>query len=172
MRQAAVAGVAWAAAAVVVVALIAIGIVFRDGVVRAWPPTASFYAAIGLPVNPTGLVIEQVRAEPSLQQGHAALTVSGVIRNVVDRAVIAPPLRISLAQRAGQAGRRPDRLPRQRAHPARRDAAFPDLDLRPTLFGGEPAGGLRARRPPRRADGARARAGRVRADATQLHAAG
>src|SRR5580704_5021117 len=84
MRQAAVAGVAWAAAAVVVLALIAIVIVFRDSVVRAWPPTASFYAAIGLPVNPTGLVIEQVRAEPSLLQGHATLAVSGVIRNVVD----------------------------------------------------------------------------------------
>jgi len=102
MRQAAVAGVAWAAAAVVVLALIAIVVVFRDGVVRAWPPTASFYAAIGLPVNPTGLVIEQVRAEPSLLQGHAALTVSGVIRNVVDRAVIAPPLRISLVNAQGK----------------------------------------------------------------------
>jgi predicted Zn finger-like uncharacterized protein len=102
MRQAAVAGVAWAAAAVAVVALIAIGIVFRDAVVRAWPPTASLYAAIGLPVNPTGLVIEQVRAEPSLLQGHAALTVSGVIRNVVDRAVVAPPLRISLVNAQGK----------------------------------------------------------------------
>jgi predicted Zn finger-like uncharacterized protein len=102
MRQAAVAGVAWAAAAVVVIALIAIVVVFRDAVVRAWPPTASLYAAIGLPVNPTGLVIEQVRAEPSLLQGHAALTVSGVIRNVVDRAVVAPPLRISLVNAQGK----------------------------------------------------------------------
>ena len=102
MRQAAVAGVTWAATAVVVMLLIAIVVVFRDGVVRAWPPTASFYAAIGLPVNPTGLVIEQVRAEPSLLQGHAALTVSGVIRNVVDRAVVAPPLRISLVNAQGK----------------------------------------------------------------------
>lgn len=102
MRQAAIAGVAWAAAAVVVVALIAIGIVFRDGVVRAWPPTASFYAAIGLPVNPTGLVIEQVRFEPALHQGHAALDVSGVIRNVVDRPVVAPPLRITLSNTQGK----------------------------------------------------------------------
>jgi predicted Zn finger-like uncharacterized protein len=102
MRQAAVTGVAWAAAAVVVIALIGTGVVFRDGVVRAWPPTASFYAAIGLPVNPTGLVIEQVHAEPSLQEGHATLAVSGVIRNVVDHAVIAPPLRISLVNPQGK----------------------------------------------------------------------
>jgi hypothetical protein len=102
MRQAAVTGVAWAAAAVVVIALVGTGVVFRDGVVRAWPPTASFYAAIGLPVNPTGLVIEQVRAEPSLQEGHATLAISGVIRNVVDHAVVAPPLRISLVNAQGK----------------------------------------------------------------------
>jgi predicted Zn finger-like uncharacterized protein len=102
LRQAAVTGVAWAAAAVVVIALVGTGVVFRDGVVRAWPPTASFYAAIGLPVNPTGLVIEQVRAEPSLQEGHATLAVSGVIRNVVDHSVVAPPLRISLVNAQGK----------------------------------------------------------------------
>ena len=102
LRQAAAAGVAWAAAAVVIVALIGLGIVFRDGVVRAWPPTASLYAAIGLPVTPTGLVIEQVRTEPTWLEGHAALAVSGVIRNVVDRAVVAPPLRIDLVNAQGK----------------------------------------------------------------------
>ncbi len=102
LRQAAAAGVAWAAGAVVVIALIGIAVVFREGMVRAWPPTASFYAAIGLPVNPTGLVIEQVHAEPGLQEGHATLAVSGVIRNVVDRAVVAPPLRIDLVNAQGK----------------------------------------------------------------------
>jgi len=102
LRQAATAGVAWAAGAVAVIALIGIAVVFREGVVRAWPPTASFYASIGLPVNPTGLVIEQVHAEPGLQEGHATLAVSGVIRNVVDRAVIAPPLRIDLVNAQGK----------------------------------------------------------------------
>src|SRR6185437_1013072 len=102
LRQAAVTGVAWAAAAVVVIALIGTGVVFRDGVVRAWPPTASFYAAIGLPVNPTGLTIEQVHTEPTLVQGHAALAVSGVIRNVIDRPVVAPPLRVSILNTQGK----------------------------------------------------------------------
>jgi predicted Zn finger-like uncharacterized protein len=102
LRQAATAGVAWAAGAVVVIALIGIAVVFREGVVRAWPPTASFYAAIGLPVNPTGLVVEQVHFEPALHQGYATLDVSGVIRNVVDRPVIAPPLRITLFNTQGK----------------------------------------------------------------------
>jgi len=102
MRRAALIGAAWAAGAVVVALVIVLGLVFREQVVGGWPQTASLYAAIGLPVNPTGLVIEQVHAEPSLDQGHATLAVSGVIRNVVDHAVTAPPLRISLVNAQGK----------------------------------------------------------------------
>jgi predicted Zn finger-like uncharacterized protein len=102
MRRAALIGAAWAAAAVVVALVVVLGLVFREAVVGAWPQTASLYAAIGLPVNPTGLVIEQVHAEPSLEQGHATLAVSGVIRNVVDHPVTAPPLRISLVNAQGK----------------------------------------------------------------------
>jgi hypothetical protein len=76
--------------------------VFREQMVRAWPPTASAYAAIGLPVNPTGLVIENVQMEPSLEEGHPTLVVSGSIRNVVGRGVLAPPLRISLLNAQGR----------------------------------------------------------------------
>jgi len=101
-RQAAVTGAVWAAAAIVLAVVLGGAIVFRESVVRAWPQTASAYATVGLPVNPTGLVIEQVHAEPSLEQGHAALDVTGVIRNVVGRAVVAPPLRISLLNAQGK----------------------------------------------------------------------
>jgi predicted Zn finger-like uncharacterized protein len=102
MRRAALVGAGWAAGAVALILVVVLGIVFREQVVGGWPPTASLYAAIGLPVNPTGLVIEQVRAEPSLDQGHATLAVSGVIRNVVDHVVVAPPLRISLVNAQGK----------------------------------------------------------------------
>jgi len=102
MRQAAVTGAVWAAAALAVALVIGLALVFREGVVQAWPQTASLYAAIGLPVNITGLVIEQVLAEPSLQDGHATLAISGVIRNVTDHPVVAPPLRISLFNAQGK----------------------------------------------------------------------
>ena len=59
--------------AVALVLIIALGIIFRVDVVRLWPRTASAYAGVGLPVNSLGLVIEGVRFEPSLQDGHAAL---------------------------------------------------------------------------------------------------
>jgi len=102
LRQAAITGAIWAGAAVVIAVVVLASVVFREAVVRVWPQTASLYAAVGLAVNPVGLVIEQVRAEPSLQEGHAILAVSGSIRNVEDHAVIAPPLRISLLNPQGK----------------------------------------------------------------------
>lgn len=102
LRGAALAGAAWAAGLVVLALLAGAVLLYRGSVVRAWPQTASAYAAIGFPVNPTGLAIEQVQAEPSLEDGHATLAVSGVIRNVLDHDVVAPPLRISLLNAQGR----------------------------------------------------------------------
>lgn len=101
-REAAVAGLVWAGLAFVLAAILAAAVVYRVDVVRLVPRSASAYAAVGLPVNNVGLVIEQLRAEPSLQDGHAALTVTGVLRNVAGRDVAAPPLRVTLLNPAGK----------------------------------------------------------------------
>lgn len=53
-------------------------------------------------VSPLGLTIEQVLAEPSLTHGHAALAVSGVIRNVVGQSVRVPRLRLLLLNAQGR----------------------------------------------------------------------
>lgn len=103
VREAATAGVIWAGMAGVLAVLIAIAVIFRVDVVRLWPRTASAYAGVGLPVNSLGLVIEGVRFEPALQDGHAALAVSGMIRNIEDRPVVSPALRISLLNAEGKA---------------------------------------------------------------------
>jgi predicted Zn finger-like uncharacterized protein len=101
-RQAALTGALWAGAAIVVAGVLGAVIVFRENVVRAWPQTASTYAAIGLGVNPTGLVIENVQKAPDLEGGHPTLVVSGTIRNIEGRGVLAPPLRISLLNAQGK----------------------------------------------------------------------
>ena len=101
-RQAAISGALWAGVAIAVALVLGVVIVFRENVVRAWPQTASAYAAVGLAVNPTGLVIENVQREPSLEGGHPTLVVSGTIRNIVGRGVVAPPLRISLLNAQGK----------------------------------------------------------------------
>jgi predicted Zn finger-like uncharacterized protein len=102
VRQAAAVGVGWAAAAAVLAILAALAIVFRADVVRVWPRSAAAYATIGMPVNSLGLVLEGVKAEPALQQGRAALSISGQIRNIEDRTLTAPPLKISLLNKGGK----------------------------------------------------------------------
>jgi predicted Zn finger-like uncharacterized protein len=102
LRQAAMAGLVWGAVVVVLALLVGAAIIFREGVVHAWPSTASTYAAIGLPVNRVGLVIENVRADPALQEGHAALSVSMAILNIEDHAIVSPPLSIVLLDAKGK----------------------------------------------------------------------
>ena len=103
VREAAATGAIWAGLASGLAVVIALAAVFRVDVVRLWPKTASAYAAVGLPVNTTGLIIEQVKAAPGSDGGHPAVMVSGVMRNIADRTVTAPLLRVSLLGKDGKA---------------------------------------------------------------------
>lgn len=103
IREAAATGIVWAGMAAAVAVIIALAIVFRVDVVRLWPKSAAAYASVGLPVNSLGLAIEGVKAQPSLKEGHAALSISGTIRNIEGRAIVTPPLKISLLDKDGKA---------------------------------------------------------------------
>lgn len=101
VRQAMAAGVVWAVltAGFVVVALAAV--LFKVEVVRLWPRTASAYAALRMPVNPTGLALEGVQGGPGLENGRAVLVVSGAVRNIETAPRAPQPLRVSLFDKAG-----------------------------------------------------------------------
>jgi predicted Zn finger-like uncharacterized protein len=103
MREAATQGAVWAGLVGVLAVLIGLAVVMRQDVARLWPRTAGAYAMVGLPVNLVGLAIENQHAQPALRDGHAALVVTGSLRNIRDRAIAAPPLRISLLNPAGKA---------------------------------------------------------------------
>jgi predicted Zn finger-like uncharacterized protein len=102
-RQAAASGAIWAGMLGVLVLLVGVALLLRQDVARLWPRTAGAYAMVGLPVNLVGLAIEGEHAQPALKDGHAAVVVSGSLRNVLGRPVAAPPLRISLLNAAGKA---------------------------------------------------------------------
>ena len=89
-------------AAGLVVALITGAIVYRAAIVRLLPASQAAFAGVGLPVNTLGLVLENVHAQPVFQGGRPVLAVTGSIRSVGDKAVTAPPIRISLLDRAGK----------------------------------------------------------------------
>ena len=102
IRQAAVQGVVWAVLGAAAALVLILLVVFRVGVVNAWPKAASAYAAIGLPVNRFGLQIEQVHAQPSLTDGRPSLVVSGVLRNIRAEPMTAPRLSITLLDKDGK----------------------------------------------------------------------
>lgn len=78
-------------------------VVFRHQIAGVAPATAPVFAAIGLPVNTLGLVIEGVTSKPGFQGGRPVLSVTGAIRSVSREATQAPPVRVSLLDREGKA---------------------------------------------------------------------
>ena len=102
-REAAVQGVIWAGMGAAFAMLIGAGVVFRSDVVSFWPKAASAYASVGLAVNPVGVAIEDVRFQHALEDGHPALVVTGVLRNIRPRSVSVPPLQIVLHDKQGSA---------------------------------------------------------------------
>jgi len=101
-REAVAAGVAWAGLGAGFVALVLACVLFRVDVVRLWPQTAGAYAFAKMPVNPTGLAFEAVQGQPNLIGGHAALSVTGVERNVETGPRASMPLRVILYDKAGK----------------------------------------------------------------------
>jgi predicted Zn finger-like uncharacterized protein len=100
-RKAVAAGVVWGGLAASILLLLGAAAVLRVEVVRLIPSTAGAYAKIGLAVNPVGLAPEGVEAGPGLHNGHAAVIVTGKLRNVQTHAHPPAPLRVVLMDKGG-----------------------------------------------------------------------
>lgn len=100
LRRAAAHGVVWAGLAGGFAALIAAAFLFRVEVVETYPRAAAAYAAVGAPVNPTGLEFEAVGARASANNPERVL-VSGALRNVRDREIVSPAVRVALLDSHG-----------------------------------------------------------------------
>jgi len=100
LRRAATHGAVWAGLASVFVGLIAAAWLFRVEMVEMWPRSAAAYAAVGMPVNPTGLEFEAVTARTSPNSPDQVL-VSGALRNVREREVVSPTVRLALLDAQG-----------------------------------------------------------------------
>ena len=95
-------GLIWAIVGLVLASALVLAAMFRTQVVQVWPKSASAYALIGLAINPTGLTFEKVKAVRIMQDGRAALRVSGAIRNIEQEARDLPPIRIALLNPQGK----------------------------------------------------------------------
>ncbi len=75
---------------------------WRVDFVRALPQTASFYAAIGLPVNLRGLAFEDLATATEQHDGVSILVVQGDIANPTSRTAEIPHLRFAVRNAAHQ----------------------------------------------------------------------
>jgi len=100
-REAMTAGMVWGGMAASLALLLLAAVVFRVQVVQLWPRTAGAYAAVRLTVNPLGVAPDNVQAAPGLENGRAALIVTGAERNIDSRPRGPVPMRISLYDKAG-----------------------------------------------------------------------
>lgn len=91
----------WLGAALFIALTVAAAIFFRGAVVRYFPNAQAAYAGVGLPVDALGLAIEDIRAQPTFEDGRPVLVVSGAVRNVRDVTAVMPSLRVSLLDPAG-----------------------------------------------------------------------
>lgn len=101
-RAAVAQGVVWAGLTVAFAGVALAAVLFRTDVVRAFPRANAAYAAVRMPVNPTGLALEGVQGGPGLQEGRQVLAVTGALRNVETAGRAPAALRVSIFDKAGR----------------------------------------------------------------------
>ena len=102
-RQGAVVTAAvWAGLVAMVAVLLTLAVIFRVQVVKVWPGMATAYAALHMPINASGLLIDKVQAAPAIVQGHRALVVTGVLTNASAAPREAPAFRVNVLDKAGK----------------------------------------------------------------------
>jgi hypothetical protein len=74
---------------------------WRTDVVRAFPQTASLFAAIGLPVNLRGLEFANVAVSREQHEGVPVLVVEGLIISIAKAPVEVPRLRLAIKNESG-----------------------------------------------------------------------
>ena len=89
-------------AACAAMALALLSVMKREAVVRAAPPLAGVYAAIGLPVNLKGLEWRDVKTRVVGEAAQKVLAVEGEIRNIRDHSQPLPDIELSLRDDTGR----------------------------------------------------------------------
>jgi len=72
-------------------------VAYRQAIASVWPESASFYKAIGLPVNAAGIAIIDVKSNHEAVRGQLLLIISGDLVNVTGHTLPVPAIRVTLS---------------------------------------------------------------------------
>lgn len=100
-RKAIQQGLAWGLTAVLVLVGLLLAYLWRDSIVARVPKLASAYQAIGISTNPFGLEFEAV-STGFARNDVSRVYVSGAVRNIRDREIVIPPIRIGVLDATGR----------------------------------------------------------------------
>jgi len=89
-------GLVWAGLGAAFIAVMGLAYGLRVDIVRAFPRVAGAYAMVGLKVNATHLEFGGKSADASFKGGRFFVTVKAQIRNISDKSVPVPPVRVKL----------------------------------------------------------------------------
>ena len=100
-RQAVRQGLAWGLMIVLMLVGFMAAYIWRDAIVARVPKLASAYQLVGIETNPIGLDFEAI-STGFARNDISQIYVSGALRNLRAREIVAPPIRIALLDRTGR----------------------------------------------------------------------
>lgn len=74
---------------------------WRAEMVRLWPPSATLYASLGLPVNLRGLALANFHTETLIDGHQRVLRIEGEIINLRRQTMLLPPIHLSVTDAQG-----------------------------------------------------------------------
>lgn len=96
MKTVAAQGLVWGALAAGFILVLGGGYVLRANVVQLFPRAAGAYAMVGAPVNATHLQIVSEAGDKHIRGGRFVVTVTAQVRNLANRPVPVPPMKVKL----------------------------------------------------------------------------
>lgn len=94
-------GLGWSLLVIAVVSALSATYLMRDSIVARAPGLASAYSLFGIRTNAVGLEFEAVNARFAAHDT-TRVVISGAVRNIRDREIIVPPIRISMRDATGR----------------------------------------------------------------------
>ncbi|MFT4074593.1 MAG: zinc-ribbon domain-containing protein [Asticcacaulis sp.] len=96
MKALAAQGLVWSGMAGAFAVVLALGFFLRVDIVRAFPRVAGAYAMVGLPVNWSHMELSNQTAASGFKNGRFIVTIQTQVKNLSDKPVPVPPVRVRL----------------------------------------------------------------------------